>query len=80
MISQIPVFSGKTAFSRLPGSVIFPALLGAMVYVALLMTFTWQTLTLSAVAYFATIPLGMRAFRQRKIMEAKREKPKSSDG
>lgn len=79
MISQIPVFSGKTAFARIPGSVIFPALLAAMVYVALLMTFTWQTLTLSALAYFVTIPLGMRAFKLRKIAEAKREKPKASD-
>ena len=79
MISQIPIFSGKTALARIPGSVIFPALLGVTVYVALLLTFTWQTLTISALAYFATIPFGIRAFKKRKLADGKREKPKAAE-
>lgn len=79
MISQIPVFSGKTTLARIPGGVIFPVFLGVTVYVALLLTFTWQVLTLSALAYFATIPFGMQAFKKRKISEAKREKPKAAE-
>jgi CDP-diacylglycerol---serine O-phosphatidyltransferase len=79
MISQIPVFSGKTTLARIPGGVIFPVFLGVTVYVALLLTFTWQVLTLSALAYFATIPLGIQAFKKRKVLEGKREKPKAAE-
>jgi CDP-diacylglycerol---serine O-phosphatidyltransferase len=79
MISQIPVYSGKTAFARIPGSVIFPVFLGVTVYVALLLTFTWQVLTLSAVVYFSTIPFGIQAFKKRRLSEGKREKPKAAE-
>jgi CDP-diacylglycerol---serine O-phosphatidyltransferase len=65
MISQIPIFSGKSAMARVPGHVILPMLLMATVYVALLLTFTWETLTLSAIVYFASIPFGISAFRKR---------------
>jgi CDP-diacylglycerol--serine O-phosphatidyltransferase len=80
MISQIPIFSGKTAFARIPGNVIFPVLLGVTVYVAMLLTFTWEALTISAFAYFATIPFGVQAFKRRKSAEGKREKPKAAEG
>jgi CDP-diacylglycerol---serine O-phosphatidyltransferase len=79
MISQIPIFSGKTALARIPGSVIFPALLGMTVYVAMLLTFTWETLTVSAFAYFGTIPFGIRAFKKRKISDGRKEKTKSAE-
>lgn len=69
MISQIPIFSGKSAFARVPGDVILPSLLLATVYVALLLTFTWETLTVSAVAYFLSMPFGISAFRKRLAQE-----------
>lgn len=65
MISQIPIFSGKSALARVPGNVILPALLLATVYVALLLTFTWETLTVSAIAYFLSMPWGISAFKKR---------------
>lgn len=65
MISQIPIFSGKTALARVPGQVILPALLLATVYVALLLTFTWEALTISALAYFVSMPFGIAAFKKR---------------
>ncbi|MGB8817075.1 MAG: CDP-diacylglycerol--serine O-phosphatidyltransferase [Rhizobiaceae bacterium] len=65
MISQIPVFSGKSTLARIPGGVILPALLAVTVYVTMLLTFTWETLTVSALAYFASIPLGVSSFKKR---------------
>ena len=69
MISQIPIFSGKSAFARVPGDVILPSLLLATVYVALLLTFTWETLTVSALAYFLSMPFGISAFKKRVAQE-----------
>ncbi|MGL4488356.1 MAG: CDP-diacylglycerol--serine O-phosphatidyltransferase [Rhizobiaceae bacterium] len=65
MVSQLPVFSGKSTFARVPGNWILPLLLGATIYVALLLTFTWEMLTASAIAYLATLPFGYRKFHQR---------------
>ena len=64
MISQLPVYSGKT-IARVPGHLFAPVLLGAVVYVALLLTFTWETLTFSALAYLVSLPLGYRSYRRK---------------
>jgi CDP-diacylglycerol---serine O-phosphatidyltransferase len=61
MISQLPVFSGKKATTRIPREIVLPLILGVTIYVALFVTFTWETLTLSALAYIASLPFGVRA-------------------
>jgi CDP-diacylglycerol---serine O-phosphatidyltransferase len=71
MVSQIPVFSGKSTFARVPANLILPLLLGATIYVALLLTFTWEMLTLTAVAYLSTLPFGYRKFHQQLAAERK---------
>jgi CDP-diacylglycerol---serine O-phosphatidyltransferase len=73
MVSQIPVFSGKSTFARVPANWILPSLLGATIYVALLLTFTWEMLTLTALAYLATLPFGYRKFQQQLASERKHE-------
>jgi CDP-diacylglycerol---serine O-phosphatidyltransferase len=70
MISELPVFSGKTSFARVPSEWIMPVLLGAAIYVALLLTFTWEMLTLSTIAYFCFLPFGPRAFKKRQAAES----------
>jgi CDP-diacylglycerol---serine O-phosphatidyltransferase len=80
MISQIPIFSGKSAFARVPGHVILPALLLATVYVALLLTFTWETLTVSAVFYFLSMPFGIAAFKKRLAEDRRQTAETSIDG
>jgi CDP-diacylglycerol---serine O-phosphatidyltransferase len=70
MVSQLPVFSGKSTFARVPGNWILPLLLSATIYVALLLTFTWEMLTLTAFAYLATLPFGYRAFHKRLTAQA----------
>ena len=42
-----------------------PFILIAVVYVSLLMSFTWETLTLTAIAYLATLPFGARAWSRK---------------
>ncbi len=61
MISQLPVFSGKKATTRIAREIVLPMILGVTIYVGLLVTFTWETLTLSALAYIASLPFGVRA-------------------
>ena len=80
MISQIPIFSGKSALARVPGHVILPALLLATVYVALLLTFTWETLTVSAICYFLSMPFGISAFKKRLEEDRSREAETAIDG
>lgn len=80
MISQIPIFSGKSALARVPGHVILPALLLTTVYVALLLTFTWETLTVSALAYFVSMPFGVSAFRKRLEADRQSKAETSIDG
>ncbi len=71
MVSQLPVFSGKSTFARVPGNWIIPLLLAATIYVALLLTFTWEMLTLTAIAYLATLSFGYRRFHQKLSTETK---------
>ena len=64
MISQLPVFSGKSV-NRVPGNLFIPVLLGAVVYVALLLTFTWETLMVSSIGYLVSLPFGYYTYRKR---------------
>jgi CDP-diacylglycerol---serine O-phosphatidyltransferase len=63
MISQLPVFSGKKTTTRIPREIVLPLILGVTIYAALFVTFTWETLTVSALAYIASLPFGVRAAR-----------------
>ncbi|MBW3097901.1 CDP-diacylglycerol--serine O-phosphatidyltransferase [Pseudohoeflea sp. DP4N28-3] len=82
LISRLPVFSGKGLGFRVRRDLATPIILLAMVYVALLMSFTWETLTLSAVAYLISLPIGSRYWARNYGPKA-REKSKAevlSDG
>jgi CDP-diacylglycerol---serine O-phosphatidyltransferase len=63
LVSRLPVYSGKTV-SRIRRDVVLPVLLGVMVYAALLMSFTWATLAVTALAYLASLPFGYRAWQR----------------
>ncbi len=70
MISQLPVYSGKRATSRIPRDIVLPLILGITIYVALLASYTWETLAFSAVAYLASLPFGVRGWRRARREEA----------
>jgi CDP-diacylglycerol---serine O-phosphatidyltransferase len=65
LVSRLPVYSGKTFGRRVPGDMVMPLILGVVFYVLLLSTYTWQTLTASALAYFAFLPLSAAAYARR---------------
>ncbi|MDY8109934.1 phosphatidylcholine/phosphatidylserine synthase [Fulvimarina sp. 2208YS6-2-32] len=65
MSSRIPTWSGKGAGLRIPRSYAIPIILVAVLYIATLISFFWETLTLSTIAYFCSIPFSWREFQKR---------------
>ena len=64
MISRLPVYSGKAAGTKLRSDWVMPTLLFIVVYVAFLMSYTWQTLTLTTLAFFITLPFSAKAWKR----------------
>lgn len=62
LISRLPVYSGKGAGSRVRRDLAIPLILVAVLYVSLLMSYTWETLTLTAAAYLVSLPFGARSW------------------
>ncbi|MBA3448061.1 MAG: CDP-diacylglycerol--serine O-phosphatidyltransferase [Pseudaminobacter sp.] len=70
LVSRLPIYSGKKF--RVPGDKVLPLILGAVLYILLLFTYTWETMSLSVIAYLAFLPLSARAYSRRaKLEEAK---------
>ena len=64
MVSNLPVWSGKTLGARIPRTAVMPLILTIVLYVAALANFTWLTLTFSALAYLAFLPFSVRLWRR----------------
>lgn len=65
LISRLPVWSGKSETSYVRRDRMFPVLLGMVLYVTLLMSYTWQVLVVTVVAYLAILPFSARAWKRR---------------
>ena len=65
LVSALPVYSGKATGGRVPRGWVVPLMLVAVVYVALLVSYEWITLSVTALAYLAFLPLSARLYRQR---------------
>lgn len=65
MISRLPVYSGKSLGTKVRRDIVVPLMLAVVLYVLLLTTYTWQTITLSAIAYLIFLPLSMRSYTRR---------------
>lgn len=65
LVSQLPVYSGKSSGMRVRRDLVLPLMLAIVGYVALLFSYTWTTLALTATAYFAMLPFSVRAFARR---------------
>jgi CDP-diacylglycerol---serine O-phosphatidyltransferase len=63
LVSRLPVYSGK-AVGRVRRDLVLPVLIAIAIYVALLMSYIWATLTVTALVYLATLPMGYRAWRR----------------
>ncbi|WP_394688669.1 CDP-alcohol phosphatidyltransferase family protein [Hoeflea sp.] len=65
LVSRVPVYSGKGAGVKVRRDLVMPFILVAVVYVSLLMSFTWETLTLTAIGYLVSLPFGARAWSKK---------------
>lgn len=65
LISRVPVYSGKGIGGGVRRDLVLPFILVAVVYVSLLMSFTWETLTVTALGYLATLPFGARTWSRK---------------
>ena len=72
MVSRIPTFSGKTLGSRVNRELVLPILAATALGVILLIAFTWEMLSLMALAYLAMIPVAIRSHRRHKAAYEKR--------
>jgi len=72
LVSRLPVYSGKSLGLSVRRDNVMPFILGVVIYVLVLATYTWPTLTLSALAYLIFLPFSARAYSRRaKIEEEK---------
>ncbi len=65
MISRLPVYSGKAAGTKLRSDWVMPTFLFIVVYVAFLMSYTWETLTLTTIRLLPDLAVqlqGMETF------------------
>ena len=69
MVSRLPVYSGKNSGARIRRDIVMPFILGMVLYVALLFSYTWQTMSATAIAYLLVLPFGIRAFMRREARE-----------
>lgn len=65
LVSRLPVYSGKSLGARIPRDMVMPLILLVVLYVLLLMSFTWETLTVSTLVYLAFLPFSVRAYSRR---------------
>ncbi len=65
LISRLPVYSGKSFGTKIHRDIVMPLILVVVLYVSVLASYTWETLTASAIFYLATLPIGFRAYSRR---------------
>ena len=69
MVSQVPVYSGKSGV-RVPRELVMPMILGTVFYVALLASYTWHAMAATAIAFLVFLPFSAVAYRRREAREA----------
>ncbi len=65
LVSRLPVWSGKSETSRIRRDLVLPMILAVVLYVALLMSFTWEVMVITVVAYLLSLPFGARSWKRR---------------
>jgi CDP-diacylglycerol--serine O-phosphatidyltransferase len=62
MVSRLPVFSGKRVGKRVPPEMVLPVFVVVVLAFALLISYPWEVLSVSAVIYLASLPLGWLSY------------------
>ncbi|MFO1089450.1 MAG: phosphatidylcholine/phosphatidylserine synthase [Hyphomicrobiales bacterium] len=66
MVSRMPTFSGKTLGQRVQREMVLPIIAAVVIAIVLLIGFTWEMLTVFALAYVAMLPFGVRSYNRQK--------------
>jgi CDP-diacylglycerol--serine O-phosphatidyltransferase len=64
MVSRLPVFSGKRVGKRVPPEMVLPLFVLVVLFIALLISFPWEVLTAGTLCYLASLPFGLRSYRE----------------
>jgi CDP-diacylglycerol---serine O-phosphatidyltransferase len=63
MVSKLPVYSGKKLGTRVAPDMVLPVFVIVVLFFALLVSYPWALLTLSTIAYLASLPFGWLSYR-----------------
>ena len=66
MVSRLPTWSGKLIGWRIARERVAPLFVVGVLLVACLISFPWETFTMLTLAYLASLPLSLRAYRRRR--------------
>lgn len=80
LVSRLPIYNGKSIGSFVRRDYVIPLILGVVLYVGLLMSYTWQSLTLTALAYLIFLPFSVLAWHRRVAAEEKNKNNQSIAG
>lgn len=69
LVSRLPVYNGKSAGSLIRRDVVAPLILGVVVYVAFLTSYTWYTLSVTALGYLVFLPFSVVAWNKRETVD-----------
>jgi CDP-diacylglycerol--serine O-phosphatidyltransferase len=64
MVSRLPVFSGKRVGKRVAPELVPPLFVLVVAFFALLIAYPWFVLAIGTVAYLASLPFGVIAYRK----------------
>lgn len=78
MVSRIPSWSFKRVSSRIDREWVMPLLLAVVLFVGLLVSYPWQVLTISSIAYLASLPFAWVRYRRQAEEARGRGRPVSS--
>lgn len=65
LVSRVPVFSGKSVGQSVKREWFLPLILVAVLYVWLAISFTWLTMTITALLYLLSLPFGAYAWSKK---------------
>ena len=75
MVSRLPVFSGKRVGKRVAPEMVLPVFVLVVAVFALLIAYPWFVLTIGTVAYLASLPFGVVAYRKHQAGRCRGAKP-----
>jgi CDP-diacylglycerol--serine O-phosphatidyltransferase len=75
MVSRLPVFSGKQFGGRVAPEKVLPIFIFVVLFIALLIAYPWPVLTIGTLAYLASLPLGLRSYREHEQRDAASQEP-----